>query len=223
MTRAYSYLRVSGKSQLSGDGFERQRLKIGEWAVAHEVEIAGEYEERGVCGDTDWEDRPAWFRMIADITTSQKTDTPVEMVLIERLDRLARSSGLQEYILRDLRKRGIRIESEHEPDMATVDPLRKLIRQFLGAIAEYDKEMVTRKLAGARARKKAETGRCEGNRPYGSYPEEVPVVEMIRGMAGERPASVTRKLNDLGIKTRTGKKWRQWVVQGIVRRLEAGA
>ena len=44
------------------------------------------------------------------------------------------------------------------------------MRQIFGAIAEYEKTMIVIKLRGARQRKKARTGRCEGRKPYGHYP-----------------------------------------------------
>ncbi len=36
------------------------------------------------------------------------------------------------------------------------------MRQIFGAISEYEKSMIVIKLRGARQRKKARTGRCEG-------------------------------------------------------------
>ena len=40
-----------------------------------------------------------------------------------------------------------------------------MMRQIMGAVSEYDKGMVVLKLAGARMRKRAQTGRCEGRKP----------------------------------------------------------
>jgi len=48
------------------------------------------------------------------------------------------------------------------------DPTRKLMRQMMGAIADYEKSMIVLKLRGAPARKKARTGRCEGRKPMGT-------------------------------------------------------
>jgi DNA invertase Pin-like site-specific DNA recombinase len=49
-TKAFSYLRVSGKSQISGDGFPRQRLAINEYCKQGEIEIEREFVEKGVSG-----------------------------------------------------------------------------------------------------------------------------------------------------------------------------
>jgi hypothetical protein len=49
---------------------------------------------------------------------------------------------------------------------------RKLMRQFMGGIAEYDKSQIVLKLRGARMGKRAKQDRCEGRRPYVYYEGE---------------------------------------------------
>src|ERR1035441_2662416 len=85
-----------------------------------------------------------------------------------------------------------------------------MLRQFMGAIAQYDKTSIVLKLRGARQRMKATTGRCEGRKPYGARDGEAAVIERMgqlrsSGMAFQRIAEV---LNADGIPTRTdGKRW----------------
>jgi DNA invertase Pin-like site-specific DNA recombinase len=62
--------------------------------------------------------------------------------------------------------------SVEEPDLLSDDPTRILMRQFMGAIAQYEKTMIVRKLRGARARVRQLKGRREGAKPYGYYPGE---------------------------------------------------
>jgi DNA invertase Pin-like site-specific DNA recombinase len=62
-------------------------------------------------------------------------------------------------------------------------PTAKLVRQMLGAIAEFDKEMTVSKLRGARQRKKATQGKCEGRK---SVSEINPRAAALRAMAGPR-------------------------------------
>ena len=57
---------------------------------------------------------------------------------------------IQEHIIQDLQRRGIALVSVAEPDLCSDDPTRKLMRQIMGAIAEYDKTMTVLKLRGAR-------------------------------------------------------------------------
>jgi DNA invertase Pin-like site-specific DNA recombinase len=79
---------------------------------------------------------------------------------------------IQESILVDFRNRGLTLISVTEPDMCAGDPSRDFIRQVLGAFHQYEKALLVAKLRGARQRKKALTGRCEGKKPYGDRPQE---------------------------------------------------
>jgi len=165
MTKAFAYLRVSGKGQVNGDGFPLQLKAIREYAKAHDIRIVKIYREEGVSGTKDMENRPALLEMMHALHSNG-----VKLILVEKLDRLARDLMIQETIIGDLRKYGFELVSVAEPDLCKDDPTRKLMRQIFGAIAEYEKTMIVIKLSGARQRKKARTGRCEGRKPYGHYP-----------------------------------------------------
>ena len=53
MEKAYGYIRVSGKAQLTGDGFDRQRKAIQDYAGANGFKIIHIYQEEvGVFGTT---------------------------------------------------------------------------------------------------------------------------------------------------------------------------
>lgn len=52
-TPAFAYLRVSGKGQVEGDGFERQLGAIRAYASAYGIRIVQVFEEKGVSGKTD--------------------------------------------------------------------------------------------------------------------------------------------------------------------------
>ena len=97
MTKAFGYLRVSGKGQVDGDGFPRQLAAIKAYAAAHDIKIVKVFREEGVPGATEWEDRPAWMEMIGALNG-------VRAIVIEKLDRLARDLMIQEAIIGDLRK-----------------------------------------------------------------------------------------------------------------------
>ena len=164
MTKAFAYLRVSGKGQIDGDGFTRQLEAIKRYPKDHEIRVVEVFQEKGVGGAKDLENRPAFLEMM----TALHSDG-VKLVLVEKLDRLARDLMVQETIIGDLRKHGFDLVSVMEPDLLQDDPPRKLMRQIMGAIAEYEKTMIVLKLRGARMRAKARTGRCKGAKPYGSF------------------------------------------------------
>ena len=221
MTSAYGYLRVSGKGQLSGDGFPRQREAIEGYAAANGLGIAAWYEEKGVCGATEWEDRPAWSAMVGNLNG-------VHTIVIERLDRLARDLLVQEYILLDLARRGVTLISVYEADLDS-NPTRVLFRQIMGAIAQYDKTMLTLKLRAARVRKRATSGRCEGVKPYGQHPERPEERMILQHMTilreqGLNSEQIAANLNSQGTPTRKGgdSRWHGSTVARILGAMEKG-
>jgi DNA invertase Pin-like site-specific DNA recombinase len=215
MKRAFAYLRVSGKGQVSGDGFTRQLQAIREYAKAHGLRIAKVYREEGVSGTKELENRPALSEMMEALHSNG-----VRTVLIEKLDRLARDLMIQETIIGDMRKHGFELVSVSEPDLLQDDPTRKLMRQVFGAIAEYEKSMIVLKLRGARNRKKARTGRCEGRKPYGHYPGENRVLERMRALRGEGLGfdRLAAQLNAEGLQTRKGTPWHGYAINRILGR-----
>ena len=62
---------------------------------------------------------------------------------------------------------GIALISVAEPDLMAKDPTRILMRQLMGAVAQYDKSQIVLKLRGARMRKRVAEGRYEGRKPFG--------------------------------------------------------
>ena len=216
MTKAYAYLRVSGKGQVKGDGFPRQIKAIREYAKEHDIRIVKIYREEGVSGTMDLANRPALLEMMAALHGNG-----VKLVLVEKLDRLARDLMIQETIIGDLRKYGFELVSVIEPDLCQDDPTRKLMRQIIGAIAEYEKSMIVIKLRGARQRKKARTGRCEGRKPYGHYPGEKRVVDRMRALRKEGLGfdRLAARLNAEDLRTRKGTAWHGFGVNRILSRL----
>jgi len=213
---AFAYLRVSGKGQVKGDGFPRQLTAIREYAKKHNIRLAKIFREEGVSGKTELENRPALSGMVEALHGNG-----VKLVLIERLDRLARDLMIQETIIGDLRKHGFDLVSVGEPDLLRDDPTRKLMRQVFGAIAEYEKAMIVVKLRAARQRKKARTGRCEGRKPFGHYPGEQAVVERMRALRGAGLAydKVAAQLTKEGLRTRKGTPWHPYAVNRILSRV----
>jgi DNA invertase Pin-like site-specific DNA recombinase len=167
MQRAFSYLRVSGKDQVRGDGFPRQRGAIKAFATAHGYRIVREFREEGVSGTIETMDRPVWSEMMTELHSDG-----VRTIIVEKLDRLARDLMVQEACIADLRKNGFTLVSVAEPDLMESDPTRVLMRQLMGAVAQYDKSQIVAKLRGARIGKREKEGRCEGRKPFGHYEGE---------------------------------------------------
>lgn len=218
-TKAFVYLRVSGMAQLDGDGFERQLITCQHYADSHDIEIVEVFREEGVSGTTEIDGRKALPAMLAALEANG-----VKIVLIEKLDRLARDLLIQETILLDMQKHGYTLISALEPDLCLTDPSRVLMRHIFGAIAQYDKTMIVLKLNAGRQRMRDRGERCEGRKPYGDRPGESDTLQMMRELRakGTTFAQIAEALNGAGTTARSGGPWFAQTVHKILARQLGG-
>lgn len=198
--KVFSYLRVSGLSQVDGDGFPRQRAAISEFARKNDIEIVEEFTENGVSGTTELDNRPALAMLFAALEANG-----VKTVVCEKLDRLARDLMIQETIIGDFQRHGYTLLSTMEPDLCSTDPSRVFIRQVFGALAQYDRATLTAKMAAAKVRKKmADPTWHDGKRPFGDLPGEAETLAVMRKLRTELKAlcDVADALNTQGRPTR---------------------
>ncbi len=218
-TKAFAYLRVSGKGQIKGDGFLRQQTAIRKFAKSHSIELCHVYREKGVSGTL--ENRPALADLMIDL---EQNGHGVKTIIIEKVDRLARDLMVQETIIADLQAKGFDLVSATEgDDLLSNDPTRKLVRQVLGAISEYEKKMIVLKLRAARERKRAKTGKCEGRKGYHEAAPEVlqEIKRLRRKQKGKKCLSfekIASKLNNEGFISTTGKPFTGKNVSAIFHR-----
>lgn len=213
MKSAFAYLRVSGRGQVDGDGFPRQLAAVRQYAAANGLKIARVFREEGVSGGTDWESRPAFSEMMAALLSNG-----TRIVLVERLDRVARDLLVQESVIGDFQRKGLTLISVSEPDLLSDDPSRVLMRQMLGAFFQYEKTLLVAKLRGARQRIRAREGRCEGRKRYGVRPGEREVIARMidlrgRGFALDR---IAETLNAEGVRPRAGVRWYPTTIQRVL-------
>src|SRR5579862_2834601 len=184
MKRAIAYIRVSGLGQVDKDGEARQSESIRAFCAANGLQYWEQRFEKGVSGTVEGLDRPE-FRAVLDLITSND-GTDRACIVVERMDRLARDLMVQELLLRECRERGIEVYSADQPflDQASNcgDPSRKLFRQIMGALAEWEKSALVLKLRKARDRKRADTGRCEGVLPFYMTPAGAAVLARVNSM-----------------------------------------
>lgn len=220
MGQAVSYLRVSGKGQADGDGPERQRLAIRRFAQSSKLQVVEEYSDLGVSGTKELSDRPGLAALIDRLESNG-----VRTVIVERADRLARDLMVQEVILSQFVKIGARIITADGVDLTSSDdPTRRLIRQVLGAVAEFEKNVLVLKLRAARERKRARGERVEGVKPYGHHPAEKAVRDRMRQLRrkpvkGRRMsvASIAGQLNAEGHRNRAGREWSPQLVHHVLK------
>lgn len=223
---AVAYLRCSGLGQADGDTWPRQEAAIKKYAAAHGLTVAdGDwFRDEGVSGTKDLDNRPGLARLLDRIESNG-----VRVVLVENATRLARDLMVSEVILAQLRDAGCRVISCDSGvdliDESDDDPTRRLIRQVLGAVAEFDRRVTVLKLRAARERIRRRGARCEGRKPYGSRPGEAVVIDRIRELhrkphngARRSLGEIARILNDENVPTRTGKPWSKQTLHGIIGR-----
>lgn len=221
MKQAIAYIRVSGLGQVDKDGEARQSESIRNYCQQHGLQYWEQRFEKGVSGTVEGLDRPV-FSDVLEVIAQFQGEKPC--IVVERLDRLARDLMVQELLLRECRERGIEVYSADQPflDMASDsgDPTRKLFRQIMGALAEWEKSALVLKLRKARDRKRAATGRCEGQLPYYLRPEGKQIVDAV---AKCRDLNLSLRgtvlyLNEAGLKTCNGKPWTKRTLCQFVRK-----
>lgn len=222
-TEAVAYLRCSGLGQVDGDTWERQTAAINKYATAHRMKVVDEFRDAGVSGAKDLDSRPGLAALLDRIESNG-----VRLVLVENATRLARDLMVSEVILQQLTAVGctvIAADSGTDLSADTEDPTRRLIRQVLGAVAEFDRRVTVLKLRAARERIRGRGNRCEGRKPFGSRPGEQLALTRIRELH-RKPYGLRRRslqqicdvLNIEGIPTRTGTKWSRQVLRRIIQR-----
>lgn len=225
--KAFAYLRVSGRGQIEGDGFPRQAEACQRYARASGLEIVDTFRDEGVSGTKELDERRGLATLLDRIDSNG-----VRLVLVERADRLARDLMVGEVLLGQFRERGVKVvEAESGQDLTAGDddPTRVLIRQVLGAVAQFEKSVLVLKLRAARERKRRKEGRCEGRKPFGHTPAEAKTLARLielrrKPRGGERlsVAGVADALNTEGHTTRKGGPWKPGTVFAILRRVKAG-
>jgi DNA invertase Pin-like site-specific DNA recombinase len=218
-----SYLRVSGKSQVEGDGFERQAKAISAFCKTHSLRLCSEYQEKGVSGTVDGMCRPTFSQIIVDAENPNNDPYPIHAIVVERLDRLARDLMVSEVLLAECRKRGIQVFSADQGALINMaenggDPTRVLVRQIMGALAQWEKTMLVRKLRSAKDRLKAAGQLCEGTKPYGSLPGERPFLNQILEWSyqGKNFSEIARVMNSMGAVNRSGRPFKPQNVRMII-------
>ena len=219
--KAFGYLRTSGKGQIGNDGFPRQREAIARYAKANGIEIVQEFSDEAVSGTVDAMDRPG----LTDLFVCLKSNG-VRKIIVENPTRLARDLMISEIILAEFRKIEVKVISADggvDLTLGNDEPTGKLIRQILGAVAEWEKCALVQKLRASRLRIRRAGGKCEGKKPYGHTPDEAKIVDAILSLRkeGKSYVAIAEELNAGGIKSRSGKQWHATQVRRTIKR--AGA
>jgi DNA invertase Pin-like site-specific DNA recombinase len=224
-----AYVRVSTDAQADGEGPDLQRAAIKEWAAGQHA-IASWHEDLGASGTLDLDTRDGLRAAFSEIR-----DGNAKGLVVYRLDRLARDMVLQETFIRELRSVGavVRSTSAAEDGMLgddTADPSRTMIRQILGAVAQYERSMIGLRMAAGREAKRRRGEYAGGRPPYGwrasegrlvPHEEETETLEAIWAMRDHLEwgyGRIAARLNDHGLMTRHNGVWHETQVARVLHR-----
>ncbi|MGO9963010.1 MAG: recombinase family protein [Acidimicrobiales bacterium] len=217
--KVIAYVRVSTSQQAEeGLGLEVQEQAIRSWARAHRHKIVAVVADQGVSGTKELDDRPGLAEALAMVGNGF-----VGGICVARLDRLARDLVLQEQLLAEVRRQGgdVFTTSTAEAGYLTDDPddpSRRLIRQVLGAIFEYERAMIGLRLRAGRRRKAEKGGFAYGSPPLGwraergqlvvDDAESAALARMVElRNCGESLRGIATVLADEGHRTKRGARW----------------
>jgi DNA invertase Pin-like site-specific DNA recombinase len=165
-----AYLRVSTDVQVEqGNGLDVQRRTIRAWAKTNGHRIVLWVADEGVSGSNGLEQREGLVEALSALQGRQ-----IEGLVVYRLDRLARDSILREQLLREIARLGGRAFStsdaeahDTDPNGDALDPSRRLIRQVLAAVSEYERAMIRLRMRAGKEAKRAKRGFIGGQVPLG--------------------------------------------------------
>ena len=208
--KAIAYYRTSSAANVGEDkdSLGRQRAAVESYAKRAGYLIADSYYDAAVSGADPVDTRPGLADALARISSNG-----VRTVIVETANRFARDLIVQETGWRYLRSLGVELVAADSPDAFLDDtPTAVLIRQVLGAVAQFEKAALVAKLKGARQRKRASGVKVEGRKSYAeSKPEVVNLAQRlaIEPLDGRRRTlrDIAAALAEQGHVTKTGKRY----------------
>jgi DNA invertase Pin-like site-specific DNA recombinase len=206
MPKAIAYLRTSSAANVGEDkdSEKRQRAAIDGFAAQHGFTVVEQFYDEAVPGSIAVQDREQFAAMLDRIEGNG-----VRAVIVEDASRFARDLLVQEAGIALLLARDVKLYAANTGDELTdtSDPMRKMVRQIVGAVVEAEKGRLVAKLKAARDRRTA----SRGYRTKAQYEAKAPqALDLIRQMRAADPVVTLEKLaaglEAAGIVTRNGRR-----------------
>ena len=157
------------------------RAAIDAYASAAGLEIVDTYYDAAVSGADPVTDRPGFAEMLERLLSNG-----ARTIIVESPDRFARDLMVQLAGHDMLKAKGISLIAASAPTFFIEDtPTAVLVRQVLGAVAQFEKTTLVAKLAAARKRKRMATGKCEGRKSLAETNPEA--VALAKALSRKRP------------------------------------
>lgn len=222
MTKAVAYMRTSSAANV-GEGKDsepRQRAAIEAYAAeaGFVIEPDDFFYDAKVKGADEITSRPGFAAMLDRIAGNG-----VRTIIVESPDRFARDLIVQLTGHDYLKKLGVVLIPASAPDYFTEEtPTAVLVRQVLGAIAQFEKASLVAKLRAARDRKRVRTGKKVGGRK--SYLETNPtlVARAVALRALPSLRAISAQLAEEGFKTPTGVPYAAMAVRSMLQSAVVG-
>lgn len=200
--RAVAYIRVSSATNADGDSMVRQFIACNAHAARAGLTISAVFMDAAVKGADPVDQRGGFSALLAFCA-----DNGVHTILVENASRFARDLVVQEVGYRMLCDRGYDLVASDDPDAFAGDtPTAVMVRQILGAVAQFEKAGIVQKLRGARERASAALGaHCNGRgRIYRAGRPDL--IAAAKGLAADRSLrDVATELASQGYVTAGGK------------------
>jgi site-specific DNA recombinase len=221
--RVASYTRISTDEERQPNSLEAQRVRLEKFVDSQaDWRIERRYEDQFTGTVID---RPALTRMLRDAKLAR-----FDVLLVYRVDRLARSIRGLAQIIDELDQAGVVFRSATEP-FDTGTPAGRMMVQMLGVFAEFERALIVERITAGLERKAARGGWCGGQRPFGLDRDagqdylsrnatEAPLVPVIFDEYANRKigsSALATWLNEQGYRTKTGRLWTSASVITVLR------
>ena len=238
MEKAVGYIRVSTLGQVKdGYSLSYQNEEIHKYATAHNLDLIGIYEDKGISGAKVDEDgltieREGLQEMLSDIRFNGAKN-----IIVLNTSRLWRSEMVKVLIHRELKRSGIDIKSIEQPNYSIYvnDPNDFLVNGMLELLDQYQRLEIALKLSRGR-KKKAQQGGYAGGRVAFGYTaqkaqkalqineEQARVVRRVFDVKDSNPSLTLSQIADIinseGYTTSQGKEFTKVQIKRILDRKE---
>src|SRR5450432_3793495 len=218
--KVIGYARVSTDKQVeTGVSLDAQVVKIRAMSVLQGSELSDIIVEGESAKNLN---RPGMARLLALVDKRE-----VDAVIVAKLDRLTRSVKDLCELLELFERKHVALISVAE-SLDTGSAAGRLVITIMGAVSQWEREAIGERTRDVLSHKRG-NGERVGNIHYGyrlsvdglhvePEPKEQAVLEAIGALRGRHRSlrEVAAALNDWGLRTRRGSKWRHEYVKNVI-------
>ena len=224
MTNAIIYARFSPRRNSDTcESIETQYDLCKAYCNKNNINIVGQFSDKALSGSD--EDRPSLWAAIEELKRN-------DVLIVYRLDRLARSVYLSDIIERTVKKKGASIVSICGEGTWTNSDEDWLVRKILQTLAEYERKVIAARTKAAMLRHQANGRRMSKEPPFGFCVDPDDPARLIEHLKEQQAITriielkqsnmtlraICRQLKSEGFRCRTNDNWHHTTVKRIVER-----